>query len=762
MPAPEDTPVLDLGIAREAAANWKLTKAEREAKTARTEAQGVGAAEDPYRLTANVNRLLRAVRAQAPADPGALPETLRDLIRKGGATPADLENRAFEAIIGATRDFLSVEFLAMGLRSAEAVGRIVVRPRPGGAGSLGTGFLVAPGVVMTNHHVLRDAATAATATLEMGYETREGRTLAAESFALRPQAFFLTVPELDMTLVAVAEASRGGRPLAPYGFLPLIAEEGKIAIGEPVNIVQHPAGRAKEVVVRENRLLDLPKAINWAAHYEADTEPGSSGSPVFNDRWEVIALHHSGVPATDPQGHWLDIDGNRWEENDDPRRIQWIGNEGIRVSRLVGAIAASPVSEQGKALRDLVLGAEGLRRDAPAAAPSRAPGRPRQRAEAAPAAPAMATPPAAPAPTPPAGGVTLSVPLLVTVSLGAAAPAATAMPMAAPALLEAIEIDPDYDNRAGFDPEFCGFATPLPEPGPRIAGDVAAQEDGDHELRYHHYSVIQNAARRLAFVSAVNIDGDAPEVFEREGSDRWVFDPRIPEDAQAGNEFYARNPLDRGHLTRRKDAAWGNSPREAKLGNDDTFHWTNCAPQHEVFNQSDRATRRGLRLWGNLENHVLDAARADGLKLSVFNGPVFRDDDRAHRGLLVPREFFKVIAFRQGGRDRVLAFLLSQQELIRSLAEEALTAGPFRPFQLRLAEIERRTGLVFAASMHAADTLARRRRGAEESAAPPVALESLAEVVLAAEEPPEPPPAMPDPAPEPAPAPAPRGRRRGG
>jgi hypothetical protein len=49
---------------------------------------------------------------------------------------------------------------------------------------------------------------------------------------------------------------------------------------------------------------------------------------VFNDRWEVIALHHSGVPRTNPQGEFLDRDGNVWRKGDDPSRLDWVANEG--------------------------------------------------------------------------------------------------------------------------------------------------------------------------------------------------------------------------------------------------------------------------------------------------------------------------------------------------------------------------------------------------------------------------------------------------
>src|SRR6266850_7607469 len=176
---------------------------------------------------------------------------------------------------------------------------------------------------------------AAAATLELGFDTEAGTK--RREFQLRPNTFFLTDTALDFSLVAV------DGDLTAWGFLPLIAEEGKIVVGRPVNAIQHPRGRAKEIVIRENWLLDMPPRLNWPAHYAADTEPGSSGSPLLNDAWEVVALHHSGVPKTNAEGKWLDIDGGLWKEDEDPARIAWDGNEGIRVSRLIGAISTLPV-----------------------------------------------------------------------------------------------------------------------------------------------------------------------------------------------------------------------------------------------------------------------------------------------------------------------------------------------------------------------------------------------------------------------------------
>src|SRR5262249_46899192 len=129
------------------------------------------------------------------------------------------------------------------------------------------------------------------------------QSLTTQRYRLRPNVFFLTSPELDFTLVGVAPNSELGVALSTYNPLPLIADEGKIITGELVNIVQHPRGEMKQVVVREGRLCDMPPRgedpdVDPFTYYEADTEAGSSGSPVFNDQWEVIALHHSGLPRT--------------------------------------------------------------------------------------------------------------------------------------------------------------------------------------------------------------------------------------------------------------------------------------------------------------------------------------------------------------------------------------------------------------------------------------------------------------------------------
>ena len=289
-----------------------------------------------------------------------------------------------------------------------------------------------------------------------------------ESFKLDPASFFLTDVGLDFTLVALSPRSATGTPLSSFGFCPLIGATGKIIIGQPVNIVQHPKGDLKQVVIRENKLLDLPDTqpgsdIDQYAHYEADTDPGSSGSPVFNDQWEVIALHHSGIPKTNAQGQPLDRQGNVWPQGGDPDQTDCIANEGIRASRLVDFISKTAVT-RGKDLRDEFVAishgevqppAKPEKLEEPIVPPSK------PAADGAVQAPAETTAQAAQA-------VTFTVPFTVTIGFGTsgasapalgapamAAAAAAAPSMAAPAVGAALEFRQarsQFRGASGFRP----------------------------------------------------------------------------------------------------------------------------------------------------------------------------------------------------------------------------------------------------------------------------------------------------------------------
>lgn len=246
----------------------------------------------------------------------------------------------------------------------------------------------------------------------------------------------------------------------------------------------------------------------------------------------------------------------------------------------------------------------------------------------------------------------------------------------------------------GYDPGFLGTRIDIPELDAAIEAD-AVRLDGSPRIDYTHFSLALSRSRRFAFWVAWNIDGAAMKRVARVGIE-FVKDPRLPAEAQVGNELYLRNRLDRGHLARRADLLWG-SMSEAEQANVDSFFYTNITPQMDDFNQS---SRHGV--WGELENAVFADVDIDDLKVSVFGGPVFRADDRVHRDVALPREYWKVICYVERNRLRAKAFLLTQH--VGQL--EALELDEFRVFQVPLSDIEARARLRFSAPLRVADSAA--------------------------------------------------------
>ncbi|GGL96000.1 hypothetical protein GCM10010841_00550 [Deinococcus aerophilus] len=265
-------------------------------------------------------------------DACALSEGRETMLEVAGRLPGDTRIQ-MERILGAN-DLVGVAYLDLARAAAQAVGRVVLRDRRGRTVGFGTGWLCSPRAILTNHHVLEDAASARLSVIEFNYELRPDGSLSTPvTLPLDPDTLFLTSQALDYSLVAV----RGDT--SAFGWLPLYASVDKTVLGEALSIVQHPGGEPKQVALRENRLVDL---LPDFLHYETDTAPGSSGSPVFNDAWEVVALHHSGVPRTDAQGRTLRRDGQPMQPGDPDSAIEWIANEGVRVSRLLSDLRARP------------------------------------------------------------------------------------------------------------------------------------------------------------------------------------------------------------------------------------------------------------------------------------------------------------------------------------------------------------------------------------------------------------------------------------
>jgi V8-like Glu-specific endopeptidase len=318
---------------------------------------------------------------------------------------------AFERYLG-TNDLMGVAFLQEGLRVSRTVARIWVDVAAGQPHAYGTGFMVSPRLLMTNNHVLGDKDVARRSLAEFGYELAyDGQALPTASFRFDPDTFFFTDRDLDYAVIAVQASASTGKNLADFSYNLLSEEQGKAIAAQWGNIIQHPSGGPKQVSLRENQIVDvLPNFL----HYKSDTAPGSSGSPVYNDLWEVVALHHSGVPQKTADGHIMAMNGQAWRPEMGDDQIKWIANEGVRISCIIAHLRDQLTSDGDRELFNAMLA------DGRGARPALTPGEQ-----------AMA-PFDRPAPIRPDGSATWTIPITLTINVGGQTPNAGFAPAPAP------------------------------------------------------------------------------------------------------------------------------------------------------------------------------------------------------------------------------------------------------------------------------------------------------------------------------------------
>ncbi len=667
--------MISKAVVQETQERFKARTKEREETKEKLRTGSPVQADTPERVNQRIARLTTSEMAIATALPAE---------RLAAATTVSV----LERIIG-KNDLMSVTFLDLAVRVARTVARVRIRNGAGQVVGYGTGFMIGPRVLITNNHVLGSFAEAGSSQVEFNYQdTVDGLGPASVIVGFDPASLFVTNQALDYTVVAVRESPQVD--LAAFGYNQLVEQTGKVLVGEPLNIIQHPNGEPKQLALRENTLIDLlPEFL----HYQTDTAPGSSGSPVFNDQWEVVALHHSGVPRTDAQGRYLTKDGSVWMPAMGEHKIDWIANEGARVSQIVASLkAATGLDGTARALRDSVL-------------TPKSPIETLSRSTQAPDSPSLY----GRAPVIGSDGVaTWTLPVQISVRVGGQGAATTADARitttppadAAPGnaagtglLLEKMVspvIDRSYGKRKGYDEDFLGTTVPLPKVTKTSL--VSRMDDDEYVIPYQNFSVVMNKKRRLALFTASNVDGRKRSKEPEEGRDysrkgltglgpndveKWVTDPRIPQEHQLPDAFFTkdRKAFDKGHIVRREDVAWGRSYAMVRRANNDSYHTTNCSPQVKGFNQSKEGG-----IWGELENFILAQAKAE--IYCLFAGPVFSDDDEVFEGVddfgdievKIPSRFWKVVVAESAGAIQSFAFVLEQDLTGVEFREFAVTA----------------------------------------------------------------------------------------
>jgi endonuclease G len=631
-------------------------------------------------------------------------------------------------------DTLGSEFFEKGMQVKRSVGRIRLRLGQNQT-AYGTGFLVAPGVLMTNHHVIEHPDWVGRCEVDFGYEIdTAGREKTPFVFRLDPGTF-LSSKEFDFTLVGVSPNTiRGEKMLDRFGYLPLNPQPAKVLLKQCMSIIQHPNGKRKRVAIRENRLMKITDHHLW---YYTDTERGSSGSPVFNDAWEVVGLHHSGVIRQDDRGNYLKLDGTVWDGVTpiDDAELDWIANEAIRVSTIYDFLRANFATKPGVAE---VLNAVNN------------PPKSEKRSFEQPKSPNSINPMEQP--------YYIHMPITIVIGNGSSAngpvPAVTVAGGGRPtgqqtdaqpdalittnpsgSFVKSIEaprtedvaverFTGKYDDLIPYQADHLGISVPLPEPKePTLINDVLTyQENGQRKkwLDYIHFSVLMSKGWKFALITAVNVDGSQ----EKENIERrkWFFDGRIKREDQfepaSGTGYYGTSTMNRGHMVRRQDPVWGNQAL-AKRASDYTFHLTNAVPQAATLNQER---------WSELEDFILHQAWNQDKKISVFTAPILLSTPESmrkrwfgpYRGTIIPMAFWKVVAYLNDQGDLACAaFLMEQVADVSKLELDYANPGnlQIRQSQISLQALTEISGIAFDAALYKGDVMANRQpaagRGAE-------------------------------------------------
>jgi hypothetical protein len=218
-------------------------------------------------------------------------DNLAQTLTTASALKAD---KNFEQILGKDR-YKTFQWYCTGLDRAAGVAQILDRSGNG----QGSGFLVRGSevhqrfgedwVVVTNAHVISDdplEQSAAPASLPSDQARIRFEAIDPDQqYAVKEILFSSPRSELDCTILSLQSPVEHAKPYPIAKRLPLVDKNQR------VYVIGHPRGGGLSYSIDDNLLLDHEKP---RVHYRTPTEGGSSGSPVFNQQWDLIALHHAG------------------------------------------------------------------------------------------------------------------------------------------------------------------------------------------------------------------------------------------------------------------------------------------------------------------------------------------------------------------------------------------------------------------------------------------------------------------------------------
>ena len=236
---------------------------------------------------------------------------------------------------------LDARFIMAASEIQRCVGRIATND-----GGYGTGFRISNQLIITCKHVLEDCREGCIQfhMYDPHLQGLPGNSgpQSVKQFPLDSETLYYENEELDFAVIAISIESQD------VGIISSV-QTAKCLTGKHMNIFSHPNGSAMRVSLRQNVAVDEPQkkkmitvdiislkleALSAEPHiiiHEADTEAGSSGAPIFNDRWQLVAIH---------QGYTAEKRGLSED--------QFVGNYGT----LIGYILEDMYSKPGETLTD--------------------------------------------------------------------------------------------------------------------------------------------------------------------------------------------------------------------------------------------------------------------------------------------------------------------------------------------------------------------------------------------------------------------------